>query len=1009
VPVVLLLCFVISGASSLVLEVVWSRQLQNVFGSSSLAISTVLATFMGGLALGSWIGGKLADRYRQHALLIYAGCEAGIALLALLIPVALGAYPAANAWLWTHFHDHQILLALCRFGLCALLLLPPTTLMGATLPVLSRHVVRAEAELAQLGLRVGALYAANTLGAVVGAGGAGFYLLPLFGQRASYHVAVVADLVLAALIVAAVTWRRRRPAPADALDPEAEALPTPGVAEVPPPELPRGARRVVLWAVATSGAIAMALEVLWSRALALVIGSSIYSFTLVLVVFLLGLSAGATWIGRPAARARNPLAALAITYLGVGASVVLTHQVIERLPLLFIELIEGTRLGVSTIMGLQTLCAALAVAPTAACLGAVMPLTMRAYAGSVDAVGRDVGRAYAANTVGAILGSFAGGFIILPLIGLERGVRVCALAMLGLAAAMAVASAAPRLKRVGPWVAAALAAVMLLLPRWDVGVMTAGVFRITVAKRYAQRGRIPRADVVFYADGIATTVSVERYQMDDGPRYALKNNGKVEASSVGDMPTQVLVGLLPVLAHGGREQKVAVVGYGSGITVGSIAESPQVARVDVIELEPAVLAAADAWFGPYNHDVYRNPKVRRWIGDGRNFLTAYPEKYDVIVSEPSNPWIAGVSSLFTREFYAFAKQHLAEDGIYCQWAQLYELGPRHVKSIYATFHEAFPYVYAFSSGDLSADTILVGSMKPLAINVPTWERLASEPATRAELARGGVDTPLELVALLIMGPDEVPAFAAGARINTDDNGLLEYGAPRDLLAAGRSTVRFADGIYAWGWPYGHLDGVLTGLGEGAERARREADLATALVMKGKRREARHWMERARADGADVRELELLWRAAREREWNDPEVPLDAGGVPLPRPDASWFDPERPLADREDAARRLAQLDNLMAAGKSEEALRMLGGLPPPAPGPAGWDLVAVKGAALYRLLDFVAARRELGRVIDDPGAVARRPAIVYYYGRVLYGDGEFEAGARHLAMFVRRWPELVPP
>jgi hypothetical protein len=368
-----------------------------------------------------------------------------------------------------------------------------------------------------------------------------------------------------------------------------------------------------------------------------------------------------------------------------------------------------------------------------------------------------------------------------------------------------------------------------------------------------------------------------------------------------------------------------------------------------------------------------------------------------------------VSSLFTREFYAFAKQHLAEDGIYCQWAQLYELGPRHVKSIYATFHEAFPYVYAFSSGDLSADTILVGSMKPLAINVPTWERLASEPATRAELARGGVDTPLELVALLIMGPDEVPAFAAGARINTDDNGLLEYGAPRDLLAAGRSTVRFADGIYAWGWPYGHLDGVLTGLGEGAERARREADLATALVMKGKRREARHWMERARADGADVRELELLWRAAREREWNDPEVPLDAGGVPLPRPDASWFDPERPLADREDAARRLAQLDNLMAAGKSEEALRMLGGLPPPAPGPAGWDLVAVKGAALYRLLDFVAARRELGRVIDDPGAVARRPAIVYYNGRGLYGDGEFEAGARHLAMFVRRWPELVPP
>jgi spermidine synthase len=1006
VPVLLLLCFVVSGASSLVFEVVWSRQLQNVFGSSSLAISTVLATFMGGLAVGSLIGGKIADRFRDRALVLYAICEAGVALLALLVPLALTGYPAANVWLWTHLADHQALLALARFVLCGVLLIAPTTLMGATLPILSRHAVRAERELAQLGLRVGALYAANTLGAVVGAGGAGFYLLPLYGQRATYHLAVGADLALAAAIFAAVAWKRRHPT-SELASAELDAELVPGRAEVPPPELPPGTRTAVLWAVGISGALAMALEVLWSRALALVLGSSVYSFTLVLVVFLMGLSAGAAWIGRPAARAKRPLAALAIVYLATGASVVLTHQVIGRLPALFIDLLEGTTVQVSTIMGLQGLCAALAVAPTAACLGAVMPLTMRAYAGAVDAVGRDVGRAYAANTLGAILGSFAGGFVILPIIGLERGVRVAAVGMLLLAAALAIVS---RRRRVWPALAAVLAVAALALPGWDKSVMTSGVFRISVAKRFVKSGHIWKGDVPFYEDGISTTVSVERYDMKDGTfRYALKNNGKVEASSVGDMPTQVLVGLLPVLAHGGPRQRVVLIGYGSGITVGAIAEAPEVTRVDVVELEPAVLRAADRWFSPFNHEPQHNPKVHRYLGDGRNFLTAHDEKYDVIVSEPSNPWIAGVSSLFTREFYAFAKRHLAPGGVYCQWAQLYELGPHNVKTIYKTFHEAFPYVYAFSSSDLSADTILIGSLQPLSLDVAKLEALAAEPATKAELARGGVANALELIALEIMGPGEVPAFAAGARVNTDDNGLLEYGAPRDLLAAGRTTVRFADGIYGYGWPYGHLDAVVTGLGDGAEKLRRETGLARWLIAKGKRREARHWIDRARADGADADMLDRMWRLAKEREWNDPELKLDAGGPPLGAPDPSWFSPSVPAAERQAAADKLRQLDHMLAKGESVEVAAMLEHLPPPAPGEPGWNLRLVQGATYYRLLAFADARAALGPLVGDMRAIAYRPAIVYYFARVVYGDGDFESGAANFEYFARRWPELVPP
>ncbi len=1008
-PVLLLACFVLSGASGLCFEVVWTRQLAQVFGSSSLAISTVLATFMGGLALGSFIGGKLADRHPRRGLHAYAACELGIAVLALAIPWVLEGYPVANAWLWRHFHDQPALLGLLRFLLCALLLLPPTTLMGATLPILARHVIRTPAELGFLGTRVGALYAANTIGAVAGAGGAGFYLLPLYGQRATYLTAVIADVVLAVAIAGALVWRRRHPLSEDpTLATLAELeIAVPGRAPPPPPEpLSPRARRGVLVAVGLSGGIAMSLEVLWSRALALVIGSSIYSFTLVLVVFLLGLSAGAAWIGRPAARAKRPLAALGIVFLGVGMSVAATLRVIDDLPPLFIELIEGTRLEVSTIMGIQALCAALTVAPTAACLGAVMPLVMRAYAGNADAVGADVGRAYAANTLGAILGSFAGGFVILPLIGLEHGIRLAAILLLALSLVLLATTTTGRLRAIGCTLAGAFVLSVLVAPAWDKGVLTSGVFRMATAKRFVRHGGIDHADVVYYRDGVTTTVSVERY----GERLALKNNGKVEASSVGDMPTQVLVGLLPVLVHGGERQKVVVVGYGSGITVGSIAESPLVERVDVVELEPAVLEGADRYFGPHNHDAHKNPRVRRFIGDGRNFLTAYNEKYDVIVSEPSNPWIAGVASLFTREFYAFARTHLVEGGIFCQWVQLYELGPRNVKTIYKTFQEAFPYVVAWTPGDLSADTILIGSARPITLDVSKLERLVADPATSAELARGGLARAEEIVAQVILTPAEVPAFAAGATVNTDDNALLEFSAPRDLLAAGRGE-RFADEIFSWMWPYGHLGSLVTGLGEGPERVARELRIARALVGKGRKREARTWLEAARTHGAAEAELarhELLLRAAETREVGDPELAPLSGGAPVLPPDATWFDPAAPLATREQAARELASIDRMVTGGDPEKAVRLFDTLPRAAKGAAGDDLRLLRAYLYYRALMFTDAKVLLEPLATQAAAVARRPAVLYYYGRVLFGEGSFEKGVEALFEFVTRWPTLVP-
>ena len=409
----------------------------------------------------------------------------------------------------------------------------------------------------------------------------------------------------------------------------------------------------------------------------------------------------------------------------------------------------------------------------------------------------------------------------------------------------------------------------------------------------------------------------------------LKNNGKVEASNRNDMPTQILVGLLPTLLHPAAKQNVFLVGYGSGVTVGAITQDDRVARIDVAELEPAVLEAADRYFAQVNHSPAADPRVHRSIGDGRNVLIASGRAYDVIVSEPSNPWIAGVASLFTRDFYRLAKRSLAPGGIFCQWAQLYELGPARVKMIYRTFHEVFPYVYAFTPGDETTDTILLGSDRPIPLDLEVLRaRMSASKVLAAELERADVETPEDLVASIFLGPDEVAAFTAGAEINTDDNALLEHTAPRDLLASVRGNT-FARAVRGATWPYGHLDGIVTGLGD--PPAERQLVLARALYAYGRRREAADWLERARRGGArpdQVSRLERVARLSDPVDFHDPELVVTAGGAgPLPTPRPELFRTHDAARARA-AAEHLAAAYALIADGRWPAAWQKLSDLPP---------------------------------------------------------------------------------
>jgi hypothetical protein len=415
-----------------------------------------------------------------------------------------------------------------------------------------------------------------------------------------------------------------------------------------------------------------------------------------------------------------------------------------------------------------------------------------------------------------------------------------------------------------------------------------------------------------------------------------------------------------------------------------------------------VYEAADRYFAEASHHPARDPRVRRLVGDGRNVLLAQDVRYDVIVSEPSNPWIAGVASLFTIDFYRLARARLAPGGIFCQWAQLYELGPARVKMIYRTFRQVFPYVYAFTPGDETTDTILIGADRPIPLDlVRLGTRMSGSPALGAELLRAEVETPEQLVASLFLGPGEIDAFTAGAALNTDDSARLEHIAPRDLLASVRGN-HFARSVRGSTWPYGHLDDVVSGFGDGAGRAGRQLALGRALLSYGRRREATAWLARAIQSGApaaDADRLDLLLRLSEPVDFADPELVVTAGGDPLPVPAPGLFRARDP-ARAERAAGDLAEGYRLIAEGRWPAAWHRLARLPARSRDPAGRDVDLVIAYAAYKsVTEMVQARKLFRTLYQDEEFAARRPSVSYYMGRTSYGLGAFADGVRAFERF----------
>lgn len=765
-------CFVLSGATGLIYEVLWARMLGLVFGATTLAVSTVLAAFMGGLALGSALAGRLSPRIKEP-IAAYGRIEIAVAIYALAIPLLFSVLDTFYAVVWRQVQPGFFTFTLLRFAFSCLLLLVPTTLMGATLPVLAAALLHVEGHDTNSVTR---LYACNLAGAILGTLVAGFFLLPTVGVRTTIIITACINIVVG--FVAIKTQRGVQQQSRLSVDKSA-------LIEVPGP-----ADHSYFWffAALASGFVTISAQVAWTRVLTMIIGSSTYAFSIVVALFLVGLAGGAWFIGR---KDRSPRLRSMILIIEVLTAISLLFSlfVLNRIPALLIAL--GLQLKIDSwagLLALQIFSAALLILFPALLMGMVMPLVLVWASNQIRAVNL-VGRTYAVNTIGAIAGAFATGFILIPV----ASIRFTLLFAATFCVFVAVLAYQPGAGRLTPLAKRCLAigltpvfviVLFIVAPPMNAKDLSIGAYdslvRVLAQAREGtnESGNLAGPNVhelLWYREGPTATVSVRR----DGDTVSMGINGRTNASdSRYDMPTQVMLGQLPMQLATQRRNAL-VIGFATGVTVGSILQSP-IESVTCVELEPATIVASQ-YFNHVNNRPLDDPRTKLIIDDARTYLRVTPERYDVIVSEPSHPWVPGVANLFTREFFELGRSRLSEQGVFVQWLQMYQLSTDSLRSVLATYAQVFPHVQVYRVGGVQQgkDLLLVGSMQPL--DILSSMRRAFDPQAMRELARINLGPDEALRSWFICDEMRLGPAVAGARINTDDNMYIETTVPREAF------------------------------------------------------------------------------------------------------------------------------------------------------------------------------------------------------------------------------------
>jgi spermidine synthase len=767
-----------SGACALVYQVVWLRELRLVFGASTAAAAAVLAIFMGGLGLGGIFLGRRAD-FHQRPLLFYANLELLISGSALLTPFLMVVVRQVYIWMGGSQALGPELATLVRLILSALILGVPTFLMGGTLPAAAR-AVEIEADVGRR--RLAMLYGLNTLGAVIGVVFATFFMIEIFGTRNSLFLACLLNglIAVAARVIA-------RSEPLKETPTGVAAKPLAPIAQPTERPIPPG---FVFLAAGILGFVFMQMELIWYRLLGPLLGGSTYTLGLILAMALLGIGLGGSAYALRSRGSQPTLRAFALTCGVEACFMAVPYALGDRVAVLSALLHPIGQIGLGGQVIGWFFIAGVVVFPAAVVSGYQFPLLIGLLGRGEEKVGRHTGQAYASNTGGAIAGSLAGGFILLPLLTATGSWKLM-IVLLSILCGTVVLLSLRREKWSGLLVlpAGAVACALLLLlasgptAAWrhsPIGAGRADLMGLT-RNGIEEWIRFVRRTTIWNAEGREVSLGLSA---SDGLAFVV--NGKIDGNAKNDAPTQVMLGLVSAVLHPGPKTAM-VIGMGTGSSAGWLADIESIKRVDVSEIEPDVIEVARRC-APVNRNVLKNPKVNIIIADAREILLTSREKYDLIVSEPSNPYRAGVASLFTREFYQAVADSLTPGGMFSQWLQAYEVDTQTIRTIYATLVSIFPYVETWQT--MSKDLLLVCSMAPPNYPVPQLRRrLASEPFRTALMASWAA---MDLEGFLSRFVARAPlALLLGGKelrngwLNTDDRMLVEFGFAR---AVGRGKA-----------------------------------------------------------------------------------------------------------------------------------------------------------------------------------------------------------------------------
>ncbi len=761
--------FFLSGLSGLVYEAIWMRMLTFTFGSTTLAVSTALAAFMAGLAIGCYIFGRIVDRVKNHVR-TYIILEILIGLYGISTLYTLTNLDKIYGPLLEYISGDFYLLTAIRFVLAFIVIGVGAVLMGGTLPVISRIVIK---EKDSIGEQFGTLYAVNTFGAVLGVLLAGYLLIPLIGLRNGIATAALINFAIAGCFFLFIARNQNITAllPAKTDVKTRETIKQPFILTL------------LVIAFAISGFASLAYQVLWTKTLALIIGSSVYAFTIMLATFLFGIAAGSMiMVGLLKRIKQKEYLWFGLIQIGIAFAVLFSAILIGNLPLTFLAMTAWVPHNFFGIQLMEFAVASLAMLPATLLMGAAFPLVCRIYAGNaLEQLGTRIGIVYAANTMGAVLGAIAAGFILIPLIGTEITLRILAGINLLIGLFFLVYGMENR-KRWG-WfaggsaiLAGTLAAV--LPPAWNPVLMNSNFpYLIKALVKRPQVAEMILAGKAIYTDeDISGSVMV--YKMHDGSLNLNLSGHNEGGTHPADMNVQIEQALLPALIHK-APKRVLLVGLGAGITLGALLQVEGIEEIDLLEISSGAVKA-NRFFAEYNNHALQDKRVNVIIDDARHFFARTGKKYDLIINTPSYSWVSGTANIFTQEFYDLARARLAPDGIFAAWLHLYNITPIDIKRFVKTVHSVFPDTSLWLSST-SYELIVLGSEKPLTVDYSSMAQRLKVKKLSDELARVSAPVPESIIGLHLMSGKRVAEYAGEVEINTDNHPVMEFSIPRHLF------------------------------------------------------------------------------------------------------------------------------------------------------------------------------------------------------------------------------------